>query len=53
LKIAQLIGKVDSEDFDIDVGLGLLDILNVWVKEQYAVEMQPHRRFDYRTTAFP
>lgn len=31
-------GKVESEDVDVNIGLGLTEFLNAWVKKQYEVE---------------
>ena len=33
-----LSGKVESEDDDVNIGLGLTEILNAWVKKQYEAE---------------
>ena len=38
LKASMLSGKVESEDDDVNIGLGLTEILNVWVKKQYEAE---------------
>ena len=35
-----LSGKVDSEDIDINIGLGLTEFLNTWVKKQHKVKCQ-------------
>jgi hypothetical protein len=38
LKASELSGKVESEDINVNVGLGLTEFLNAWVKKQHEVE---------------
>ena len=38
MKASVLSGKVDSEDIDVNIGLGLTEFLNAWVKKQHEVE---------------
>ena len=47
-----LSGKVDSEDTDTNIGLGLTEFLNAWVKKQHKVECQLTKGLTEEQVAF-